>query len=94
MILINPNDYILSHFEISKHKNKKYDAILFNKYNSKKAIISFGDKRYQQYHDRLGYYKHLNHGDKTRKLNYRKRHVKDIGNKYSSGWFSLHYLWS
>ena len=93
MILINPNDYVLSHFEVSRHKNKKYDAILFNKHNSKKAVIPFGQKDYQQFYDRLGYYKHLNHGDVNRRLNYRRRHAKDIMNKYSSGWFSYYYLW-
>jgi hypothetical protein len=94
MILLNPSDYVLLQFEISKKPNKKYDAVLINKHdptNIKK--ISFGDTRYEQYFDQLGYYKSLNHDDKKRRLLYRKRHAKDIMNKYSSGWFAYYYLW-
>jgi len=93
MILINPADYKILHFEISNKKNKKYDAILVNKYSGDIKSISFGDTRYQQYFDQLGHYAKLNHNDKKRRLLYRKRHAKDIMNKFSSGWFAYYYLW-
>lgn len=94
MILLNPNDYDLRYFITSNYKNKKYDAILENKYDGTIKKIPFGDARHQQYHDRLGFYKHLDHYDKKRRDLYRRRHSKDIGNKYSSGWFSWYYLWT
>jgi hypothetical protein len=94
MILPNPKDYKLLHFEVSTRANKKYDAILQNKYDPTNIKrISFGDKRYQQYFDQIGYYNKLDHNDKKRRLLYRKRHFKDIEYKYSSGWFSYYYLW-
>jgi len=78
-------------FRKSRRKNKKYDVFtLGNKY-----ITSFGDKRYQQYKDKIGLYSHLNHGDKKRRANYYKRHGdyrnKDIGK--SAKYFSHEYLW-
>lgn len=94
MILLNPNDYVLWQFEISDKLNKKYNAVLINKYDKTDIKkIPFGDKRYQQYFDQLGYYSNLNHNDKKRRLLYRKRHAKDIMNKFSSGWFAYYYLW-
>lgn len=71
----------------STQKNKKYDAYV----NGKK--YSFGDKRYEHYYDKIGFYSHLNHLDSTRRANYRKRHKNDKLNEYSSGYFSMNYLW-
>ncbi len=70
MILLNPNDYVLKGFIPSNYKNKKYDAILENKYDGTIKKIPFGDTRYQQYHDRLGFYNHLNHSDKKCRVLY------------------------
>ena len=75
--------------------NYKYTAIINNK------RINFGDKRYQQYHDKIGLYKDLDHNDKQRRANYRRRHSairtklgkRAIDIKYSPAWFSYHYLW-
>jgi hypothetical protein len=72
----------------SKIENKKYDVIAPN---GKK--FSFGDKRYQQYHDKIGYYKNLDHNDKQRRDNYRARHKHDKLDSYSSGFFSYNFLW-
>ena len=66
---------------------KKYDAYINNK------IYSFGDRRYEQYYDKIGYYKEYNHYDKLRRKNYRARHKYDKLNEYSSGYFSYYYLW-
>lgn len=95
MILKNPNDYIFSNYRVSHTKNKKYDAILINKYNMQPKIIPFGDSRYPQYQDRTGLqvYSHLDHLDKKRRELYHLRHAKDIKNKFSSGWFSYYLLW-
>ncbi len=46
---------------------KQYNAVLEDK-KSKKKIIAFGDKRYEQYKDNvLGLYSHLDHNDIKRK---------------------------
>jgi len=71
----------------STRKNKKYDVFKKNKY-----ILSFGDSRYEQYKDKIGFYKELNHNDKSRRELYYKRHSKDYP-KYSADWFSKKYLW-
>ena len=71
---------------ISNRKNKKYDCI----YDNKK--ISFGDSRYQDY---------LDHHNRRRRLNYRKRHskiytkngTKAIDIPYSPAFLSYYLLW-
>ena len=83
------------HFYLSDRK--KYKALVpgTNRY------IHFGARGYQQYHDRIGYYSHLNREDKKRLDLYRKRHRAILDNdgtpsykkKYSPAWFSWHYLW-
>jgi len=79
----------------SKTSGKKYDA-----YDSKtgRKLASFGNISYQQYKDKIGYYKGKNHGSTSRRDNYRSRHQKDrLTNKYkqkeSAGYFSMNYLW-
>jgi len=84
----------LQGFEIGKG-NKKYTAFLKEKKTGKIKKISFGDKRYQQYDDKvLKVYSHLNHYDEKRRSNYRSRHKNDKLNEYSPGWFSWTFLWS
>jgi len=75
----------------SNTEHKKYDV-----YDVKtdKKIASFGDRRYEHYHDKIGYYSHLNHNDVVRKKLYRIRHAKDIHNMDSAGGFSFKFLWS
>jgi hypothetical protein len=74
-------------FKKSKRKNKKYDVFKNNRY-----VVSFGDNRYQQYKDKIGIYKSLDHGDKKRRDNYYARHGKEsrLG---SAKYFSHKYLW-
>lgn len=82
----NINGYTI---KVSTRKNKKYDIYKDNIY-----IVSFGDKRYEQYKDKLGYYKHLDHNDKKRKDAYRARHKNDnINNPNFAGYWSWNYLW-
>ena len=71
----------------STRQYKKYDAYV----NGKK--YSFGDTRYHQYYDAIGYYSKLNHYDDNRRYHYIQRHQNDLLNNYSSGYFSLNYLW-
>lgn len=85
--------------------NKKYKAIIPANLSptGKQKSVTFGDKRYQQYEDRipLKLYSNLNHKDKTRRASYRSRHgarkcgdgVKCINKKYSAAWFSYYFLW-
>lgn len=75
----------------SKTEHKKYDV-----YDVKtdKKIASFGDVRYEQYHDKIGHYSHLNHHNEGRRRLYKMRHIKDIHNMNSAGGFSFKYLWS
>ena len=83
-------------FEISNRENKKYVAKLQQSDGTIKKI-HFGDSRYQHYKDRTPqrYWKHMDHGNPLRRINYRKRagaqkfHLK----KYSPAWFSWNYLW-
>ena len=71
----------------STNANKKYDAYVNNK------KYSFGDTRYEQFNDAIGYYKDLNNYNNKRRNDYRARHKHDKLNEYSSGYFSYYYLW-
>ena len=76
-------------FKISTKKNKKYDA-----YKNSKYLVSFGDKNYQHYFDKIGHYSHLDHLDLKRKNNYYKRFGKKEDAKFESAkYFSHNYLW-
>lgn len=72
----------------STRKNKKYDAYVDGK------KISFGDTRYQQYQDLIGYYSHLDHYDINRMKAYhaRHKHGTDPSNK-TAAYFSKMFLW-
>lgn len=82
-------------FRLSKKPNKKYDVF----YNGK--IISFGDKNYEHFHDKLGYYSKLDHNDPERRRLYRARASKITDkkgnltylNKNSANYWAYHYLW-
>lgn len=83
-------------FQKSKRKNKMYDAIIKRESDNKLFSIPFGDKRYENYHDKTGLnlYPSLIHGDKKRRENYRKRHKIHLRNCcYSPSYFSYYYLW-
>ena len=81
------------YIEKSHRKNKKYDV--YNKEGHDLYITSFGDKRYQQYFDKLGLYSDLNHNDEKRRYDYLKR-SKGIGNynnPNSANFWSRNILW-
>ena len=84
---------------ISKATNKKYGVYVMK--NNKKTLINFGDKRYEQFKDKLGSYSHLDHNDPKRRTSYLKR-AKGIKNKKgeltyknkdSPNYYSVKYLW-
>jgi hypothetical protein len=74
----------------SKTDHKKYDV-----YDVKtdKKIASFGDVIYNQYHDKIGHYKHLDTHNEARRRLYRLRHSGDIHNKDGSGYWAAKILW-
>lgn len=84
-MFIKKLDYFI--FTESKRKNKKYD-VYDKDFN---YIVSFGDKRYQQYYDVITHYKHLNHYSKERRRLYYLRHGD--AKPLSAKWFSHYYLW-
>lgn len=76
-------------FRKSTRKNKKYDA-----YRDGKYLTSFGDNRYEHYHDKIGLWSELDHGDEKRRDAYRSRHQGDrLDDDTSAGFFSWNYLW-
>ena len=77
---------------VSTAKHKKYSVLVKSDNKSGKKIIHFGDKRYEQYEDKIGHYKSQNHFDKKRRELYFKRHGKTT-DKNSAKWWSNNYLW-
>ena len=57
-----------------------------------KGIVHFGDNRYNQFKDKIGLYRDLDHNDKKRRDLYYKRHGKSA-KKDSAKYFSHKYLW-
>lgn len=85
-------------FRKSTRQNKKYDAVFADIPQNGKLrgrVVSFGDTRYQQFHDAtpLRIYSHLDHNDPERRRLYLARHAKDLRVPYSAGWFAARYLW-
>ena len=76
-------------FKRSSRKGKKLDAFDDNG----QKVASFGDLRYQHYHDLTGLLpEKLNHGDPERRKRYYQRHGK-TAEKGTPKWFSHHVLW-
>lgn len=72
----------------STRKYKKYMVL------TKRGIIHFGDNRYNQFKDKLGVYKHLDHKDKDRQKSYYARHgEKNTKDKESAKYWSHKCLW-
>ncbi len=89
-------DYNLLGYRKSKTKYKKYDAKIQNKRTGKIVYVPFGDKRYENYHDKTGLnlYPHLLHGDSKRRKAYRSRHKHNVReDSYSPSWFSYYITW-
>ena len=77
------------YFKKSSRKDKKYDV-----YDDNGFITSFGHPQYQQYRDHLKMYKHLDHNDNKRRVNFHKRfNTKNGVQKNTALYFSSKYLW-
>jgi len=83
----------------STRNNKKYSVYVIK--DNKRKLIHFGDTRYQQFKDKIGIYKQLDHGDPVRRKSYLAR-SKGIKNKQgeltwkdrtSPNYYSVRYLW-
>lgn len=72
---------------VSDKPAKKYYALV----NGRK--VYFGDAAYQHYHDKLGHWKHLDHGDKRRRDNYLKRTASQKKEAGTAAWFASEVLW-
>lgn len=95
-MMLSIDKYKLVGFQKSRHRHKKYDAILRNVASGRLVRMPFGDASYGQYKDstRLGVYSHLDHLDPKRRRLYRQRHASDVKpGFYSPGYMSWHYLW-
>ena len=77
---------------VSNKKNKKYDVYKIEN-NKLIYIVSFGDNRYEQYYDKLGYYKKLNHYDKDRLYRYYIRNGHHNNDVNSAKYWSNNFLW-
>ena len=87
-VRINNKGFIVTK---SKRKNKKYDVHDIND----NYILSFGDKRYQQFYDKFEQYKNQNHNDEKRRTNYKKRSegIGNLNNIESPNYWSYNFLW-
>lgn len=77
---------------VSKVKNKKYSVYVKSDNKNGMKLIHFGDNRYEQFKDKLGHYKRLDHHDPKRKKAYYARHGKAIGKDNAKYW-SHKILW-
>ena len=95
VVLDNPDKYVFLRFEVNDKGIQKYKAILLNTETNNEVTVKFGHKKYQQYKDLtgIGAYSDLDHNDERRRELYRKRHAKEKDIRFSSGWFTYHYLW-
>ncbi len=76
----------------SKAKNKKYSVYVKADNKAGMKLINFGDSRYEQFKDKLGHYKNLDHNDPKRKKAYYDRHGKATS-KDSAKYWSHKILW-
>lgn len=74
----------------STTKNKKYSVRVMK--DGKRRLIHFGQKGYEQYHDKLGYYSKFDHNDTKRKALYYKRHGPS-NDKNTAKYWSHKILW-
>ena len=75
---------------VSRSKGKKYTLFVLK--NGKKRLMHFGDSRYGQFHDRIGFYSHLDHNDDIRRQQYYARHGETVDINSAKCW-SNNILW-
>jgi len=85
---------------VNKTKSK-FKYWVYVKKDGKVKKIGFGNKDYQQFKDKIGYYKYKDHNDPVRRKSYlaRAKGIKDKeGNltwkdKNTANWWAVHKLW-
>ncbi len=75
----------------STRAGKKYSVYVKSPAGNPK-LIHFGDSKYGQFKDKLGHYKHLDHGDPKRKKAYYSRHGP-ASDKNTPKYWSHKILW-
>lgn len=98
VVINNPQEYKLIGFQVSKDRKHKYNAILEHKKTRKQRKVPFGGIKtdgtpYQHYQDKIGHFSQYDHKDKERRKRYHIRHKGQDQQKFSSGYFSMRYLW-
>jgi len=68
----------------STAKGKKYSVYVMK--GGKKTLIHFGASAYGQFRDKLGHFKHLDHGDEQRRRSYHARHGKATDKNTAKYW--------
>lgn len=68
----------------SSRKHKKYAVYVLK--GGRKRLIHFGDKRYQQFEDKLGTYSELDHRDEKRRDRYYARHGRTADKNTALYW--------
>ena len=74
----------------SKAKHKKYSVYVLR--DGKRKLIHFGDRRYQQFRDRLGHFSHLDHNDQRRRELWYARHGR-TNDRSSARYWAARVLW-
>ena len=86
-------DYNFIGFNRARNKRKKYEARLQNKKTGKIYAIPFGQMGFEQYKDKIGYYKSLDHLDEKRRDNFIARQSYYVKKGYySPAYFSINFL--
>lgn len=98
VVIQDPTQYRLKGFEVRQDGKHKYNALLEHRQTHRIRKVPFGGIKsdgtpYQHYHDRIGHFRDYDHNDRERRRRYRVRHRGEDLRKYSSGYFSMLYLW-
>lgn len=80
-------------FEPAQDFIHKYKVEVYDKESKKNKYVYFGSINYQQYKDKIGMYKYLDHNDNKRRKLFRDRFERFKNKKETAGWFAYYYLW-
>ena len=75
---------------VSRAKHKKYSVYVMR--DGRRKLIHFGDRRYQQFRDRLGHFSHLDHNDQRRRELWYARHGR-TNDRSSPRYWAARVLW-
>jgi hypothetical protein len=87
---------IYKHTGFEKGKgNKKYQAVLEHKLDKSKVRVPFGHRKFEQFYDKIGSFRWLNHNDPERRRLYHLRHKERPDDKthWTPNFFSRNFLW-